>query len=219
MKDYNEIASELFERRDEYVKERKRKTKRAVTAGVSALCAAAVVIGVGVWKTAGKSKPQIVDAVYSEITAPEADGKKIRVITSYPYDGEPCYATPENGTFFCSMEVDGALKNLKESGEDTALLVHLEVFRNRESAVDGDELMNEYKRLSELGYKFYTVTVYEYEGEEQKQVYRDVTALLITPQQIEDFTADTEYGYFFDFIHNGDWLEPVSMDNAKPLTF
>lgn len=218
MKDCNEIASELFERRDEYVKEKKRKTKRTAAAGISVLCAAAIAVGVGVWKNADKKEPQSSDVAYSEIAFSETDGKKVKVITSYPSAGEACYASPENGTFFCSMEVDSALKDLKESGEDTAFLVQMWVFRDR-NTVNSSELISECERLSKLGYKFYNIPVWEYHGyPDVTRIYRDQVAGLLTLEQLENFDFKNEYGYFFDFIHNGD-SSPVSIDDFEPMTF
>ncbi len=218
MKDCNEIASELFERRDEYVKEKKRRTKRVAAAGVSVLCAAAVAVGVGVWKNADNKKPQSSDVSYSEITVPDADGKKLKVITSYPSNATACYASPENGTFFCTMEVDSALKELKESGEDTAFLVQMWVFHDR-NTVNSSELMNECERLSKLGYKFYNIPVWEYHGyPDVTRIYRDQIAGLLTLEQLENFDFKNEYGYFFDFIHNGD-SSPVNIADFEPMTF
>ncbi|MCQ2484848.1 MAG: hypothetical protein MJ168_05890 [Clostridia bacterium] len=257
MKDYNQIASELLERRDEFVTEQRRKRRNTIKAGTSVICVVAVAIGVGLWKKNDIKKPEVqggaVTQIYTEIVEPQTKGedntkvdsptkgengttvtektekKKIdgtdtteeisylvkKIITNYPTSGDACYVAPRNGMQFSSREVEAALKDAKERNQKVTLLVSIDIFKDSDKVDDATE---EYNRLSLLGYHFYTIPVWEYEGEDARKVYRQEIVTLLTSDMIENFSINPEYGYFIDFLTNGD-NSPLDFNYAKPIEF
>lgn len=236
MKDYNQIASELLEKRDAFVAGQKRKRRNALRAGTSVICVVAVAVGVGLWKKNDIKKPEVqggaVTQIYSENFAVPSNKneKKITggtdtteefrhlvktIITDYPTSGEACYATPRNGTQSSSIEVNRAIEDAEAKNQKAVLLVTVEIWKDLKMIENNED---EIKRLSEQGYHFYTIPVWEYQGENAEKVYRQETVALLTSDMIKNFSINPEYGYFIDFLHNGDGTS-LNMEDAKPIAF
>lgn len=232
MKDYNQLATELLERRDIFEAEKKRNRKTVTGVGVSVLCIVAVAVGVGIFnnadniklqlnKISGKMQPDevtlensmIYDKDGSDITS--VDYKQI-IVGGQTGSGACCYATPDNGTSIYSMEVRSVIEE-PEKNKNTYLMVWIDIFKNHKR-LENAETVKEFKRLSSLGYEFYTVPVREYPGENGEQAYHNTTVAIIPFDKIISFDINPEYGYFVDFItnHNG---TPIDINDAEKISF
>lgn len=60
-------------------------------------------------------------------------------------------------------------------------------------------MLREYDRLLQLGYDVSLYETWEYYGEGDKQYFTILTGLL-TKSQIEEFKADSDYGYFLEWL-------------------
>lgn len=90
MKDYKEIAAEVFARRDEYlVKQKKRRKTIAAVASVCAALCVAVVVGVGIWNKYKVTDPTSLPYKDKVVVAPP--------VTEFPEKGNPVIGTPVTG--------------------------------------------------------------------------------------------------------------------------
>ncbi len=271
MKNYDKIADELFQRRDEYFTEKKKKNSVIKKAVVSTACVAVVALGaVGVIKSGvfDQNPPQekipetttitttvlvekeYADAIYEsgkqngnttksvEATAKkdakttvaveettkknakttvavEATTKKNYkandVITNYTEGNYsmPCYVAPKNGTYFFSLPVQYAVNKY---GNSKKYLVRIDIFKDQ-CIVSAQERNAEYSRLITAGCDIKKFNVWTYEGADAKKVNYTQVAGLFTLEQLETLFTGREYGYFFEFISNGD-SSPVDLDDV-----
>jgi len=68
-----------------------------------------------------------------------------------------------------------------------------------------DCLESENTRLSELGYDVSLSQTWTHSGASEKQYYAILTGLL-TQEQIVEFSANENFGYFIDWVHDGDGI-------------
>ncbi len=89
MKDYKEIAAEVFARRDEYLtKQKKRRKAIAAVASACAMLCVAVGVGVGIWNKYKVSGPTSLPYKDKVVGAPP--------VTEFPEKGNPIVGTPDD---------------------------------------------------------------------------------------------------------------------------
>lgn len=124
-------------------------------------------------------------------------------IADYKSSGEDCYATPLPGKYIFETPVKEARKHYE--GKDVTFLLGIIIFKDGiTSDIPQDEIDAEYKRLAELGYKFYKVKDHWFYTANQQKVYQEVIVGEFTEEQLNDFKANDKYGYYFFFQKNGD---------------
>ena len=143
---------------------------------------------------------------------PNENGDRM-IISHYSVGMSSCYVEPAPGEIICTTEVSAAREKYK--GENVAYLLKFDI-----SKADGDvtdeERNTEYQRLISLGYELYTVETWTYRGEGEK-VYFNVVVGCFTEEQLKSFNNNTEYGYIFSFVTNGDG-SPISFDEKNLIT-
>jgi hypothetical protein len=70
---------------------------------------------------------------------------------------------------------------------------------------DMDCIESENTRLSELGYDVSLSQTWTHSGDSEKEFYTILTGLL-TQEQILEFSANEKFGYFIDWVHDGDGI-------------
>lgn len=165
---------------------------------VLAACLCLVIIGVIIVKNSVVS-----------VDAPE-DGIVFNETT------DSIYATPEPGTWSYSTEVAAALEEY--AGQDVKYYLMFDISSDSNSTCvptsrNSADIEAELKRLTDLGYDVeytekwtygYGIIPEDKEPQEYEKVYYKVAAGYFTAEQLENFAASPDYGYFFDFIINGD---------------
>lgn len=143
----------------------------------------------------------------------KADGT---VVSSFASNSSSKYATPQNGTWFCFVEVKDALE--KYAGENVTYFLAIDVFSNSKGLdVESEELTAELERLSELGYHVGYAEAWTYQGQGEQMPYT-FAAGYFTAEELESFAASTDYGYAFHFAINGDG-SPVSSEQGIVCDF
>ena len=135
------------------------------------------------------------------VMIPDVDGNselpKFRtMISSYEKNSSAsaCYAAPENGTFYFSMPLNGALDEYGDSDDAGEIIyrVAVHIFKDKQMLdPDSEAVKEEADRLFECGY---TVAVEKYYDGSGKQCYFTLHA---EKKQLTDFAAAEEYGYMF----------------------
>ena len=220
MKTYKEIAAELFDRRDAYYVKRV-KHRKMVLAAASGLCcvALAVLLGFGLRQNVG-TIPFVGDSS-NAVTAPDAsttvsDDQEAANLGGYgimqrpdtdstvsyipmisAYEGEDTgYVTPENGRVHRSIPLDGAMKAY---GDSALYNVRIDVFRDQQLLTPSSaEVRSEIERLAALGY----TTVFETYDDGTSKHY--TFSCHATREQLLQFPANTEYGYFLSLYEERD---------------
>lgn len=134
----------------------------------------------------------------------KADGT---VVSSFASKSSGKYAAPQNGTWFCFVEVKDALE--KYAGDNVTYFLAIDVFSDfKRLDVQSKELTAELERLSELGYHVGYAKAWMYPGQGERVPYTYVAGYF-TAEELEKFAASADYGYAFHFTVNGDG-SPVS---------
>ena len=224
MKTYSEMADNALSRIEEY-QENKRKKKKIMirtVAPILSICLLAL-IGADVWKSGlfGQTSPQSLGdrVIISEQDAADPSAPQ-RVITHFTTDAAPSYAAPENGQYFCFLEVEEARKEYEN--QNVGFLLIFDLFAKETDGegyreISDKELGEEYQRLSKEGYDFYQVRYWEYEGSDALKVQRSAIAVILTEEQLRQFHPNPHYGYAFRFITNGDG-SGVEFPASEPIT-
>lgn len=134
-----------------------------------------------------------------------------------------CYAAPEPGEWIIGHAVSEALK--LHTGEDVLYFVGIDISygdrgpeaEHRVMEPEGPEMNAELKRLTELGYLVGYAESWTYRGEGER-VYYNYAAGYLTKEQLIDFQANEQYGYFFQFNTNGN-SEPVDAQDGIVTDF
>ncbi|MGN1442685.1 MAG: hypothetical protein ACI4XE_02445 [Acutalibacteraceae bacterium] len=219
MKTYNEVANDVFARRDRYFAERKRKQKKLVGTALPVLAVlliASATIGLN-RNTKPPVKPTAETTVQTE-TAVKREEKKRKPVLSFPASSQSCYITPAPGTCLYFLELRAAMDYYKHS-DDVEYVLAFDLF-SKKSEITTDELEKEYQRLTEKGYRLYRCRTWEYQGENAEKVYRDIVVGVFTEEELNRFDVNPEYGYAFYFVRNGD-SSPLTFDEstATPWTY
>lgn len=217
MKSCDEMVNSLFERREEYIAEQRKKRKIIARTIASAGCVCiAVLLSFGIlqngtaYKTPasdssisfGEKENSYIDdgnsdsseSVFNEPDShqnnfvPDGSGKKI--ISSYDAGGFPSasYDTPKNGEFYFSMPLKSAMDKYTDS---VLYRVVVHVFSDREQlSSDSIQVKNECERLSGNGYTVAFETVFDGES------YQYYFTLHAAYEELMSFKTDENYGYF-----------------------
>lgn len=219
MKTYEEMANDVFERRNQYFAEQKRRRKTLMMTALPILTVMLIAsAAIGLNKNAKPPvSPTAATAGQTEETT-EAKDKKRKTVSNFASDSQSCYSTPEPGTYFCFHEVTAAREYYNYSNGVNYVLA-LDIF-SKEEVLTGDTLEKEYKRLSEKGYQLYTCQRWEFQGKNAEKVYRDIVVGVFTEEELNRFDVNPEYGYAFHFVTNDDG-SPIDFDEstATPWTY
>ena len=193
MKNCEEMVKSLYERRDGYVAEQKKKRK-IVTRVVASVCCFSLValLGFGLWQ-GGMFDTTPSATINNSISANEKDdvvpsiSEKNDVVVNEKVtiswfdvvgDVSPSYATPKNSEYCFSASLQGAMNKY---GDEVLYRVVIDVFENNEPLSDSSKIQPECDRLFNLGYdisngKYFTLNA--------------------TYDELVDFVANESYGYF-----------------------
>ncbi|MBQ5591957.1 MAG: hypothetical protein IIU80_03345 [Clostridia bacterium] len=216
MKNYNEMADDVFRRRDEFVQKQKR-TRRSIAASLSCVCLA-VLVGVGVWQSEIflSDVQQAEDAIYPGIkdnygpgeeptvnengiyqpsgTVTLENGEKLKLISSYEKaSASACYALPKDGTHHYSIPLNAAL----EEYEDKVIYrVIVRVYEDGKM-VQGKEL----QKIADMFYDWGYSSALEITDDNWE---RAVLTMLVKEDALKNFKADADHGYFFFLFEESD---------------
>lgn len=209
MKTYDEMANDVFARRDRYFAERKRKQKKLA---VTALPVLAVLLiasaAIGLTRNAKPSVQPTAGTTAQTEAATKEEEKERKTVLTFDKELMSCYFTPAPGECIFLQAVTDAMEHYKHS-DDVEYVLAFDVFSEK-SVATGDELQKEYQRLTEKGYKLYQCKQWEYQGENAEKVYSDIVVGVFTEEELNRFDGNPEYGYAFYFVRNG---------NGSPLRF
>lgn len=193
MKNCEEMVNSLFERKDRYVAEQKKK-RAAITCAVASVCCFSLValLGFGLWQ-GGMFDTTPSATINNSISANEKDdvvpsiSEKADVVPNeettiswFDVAGEvsPSYATPKNSEYCFSMSLQGAMNKY---GDDVLYRVVIDVFENNEPLSDSSKIQAECDRLSNFGY-----------GVSNGNHF----TMSATYDELVNFVANENYGYF-----------------------
>ena len=112
------------------------------------------------------------------------------------------YMIPSPGSCLYFMEVRKAM--MEYSGTGTMLFPAIDIFpAEGQSEATKEEIQAEAERLSALGYRIGYSKAWTYKGQGEKVPYTFLSGLF-TVEELENFNANSDYGYAFRFTHNGD---------------
>ena len=266
MKTYDEIAQNLFERRDEYLKEQKAKKSKLKRGIVSTACIFAVALAVfGVWKSGiftdnhkiGAPVPEVteskteqqVNTTKQQVNTTESAESKTEPVTEkskenqtttvaqenrktadrdvgdYDYNdkniitrsddagtyGMPCYAMPENGNYTLSYPVQ---LSVQKYGSSKKYLLTITIAKDGAGVSDAEKSA-EFKRLRDAGCEIKKYKLWTYAGEDAHKEYYTQIGGVFTKEQLETLFTGREYGYFFDFMNNGDSSPATVSDGGE----
>lgn len=259
MKTYDEIAQNLFERRDEYLKEQKAKKSKLKRGIVSTACVFAVALAVfGMWKsgiftdnhkidtpvpeaTESKTEPQKKTTQSAENkTEPVTEKSKENQTTTvaqenrktddrdkmdYDYNdkniithsddagtyGMPCSPMPENGNYTLSYPVQ---LSVNKYGSSKKYLLTVTITKNCDAVSDAEKSA-EFKRLKDAGCEIKKYKLETYVGADAHKEYYTQIGGVFTKEQLETLFTGREYGYFFDFMNNGDSSPATVSDGGE----
>lgn len=151
--------------------------------------------------------------------APEKTENTQYVILAAPFAGaksdtEVLYDEPQNGRFILDAELKNTLEQcaLAEFTGLPRFLVAFDLYRDEVKIdPDSEEYAAEIERLSGLGYAFRTLSV-----EHRDKSLKVQVCGLLTEEQLADFDASEDYGYFFYFPENEDGT-PLDWEDAVDL--
>lgn len=126
------------------------------------------------------------------------------IINGSGYEGSAgSYVIPEPGTTLLFVEVREAVEDWRGSSARLFLAVNINNASEEMLADDSEEMRSETERLASLGYEIGWYEAWTYQGEGEKVPYTFLYTLL-SVEELESFSASSEYGYSFYFPHNGD---------------
>lgn len=222
MKNYNEMADDVFRRSDDLKKEQKKKRKKLIIV-LSCLCMT-VFVGVGVWQ-GGLFLPQeqqAEDAIYPGIkdtygpgeeeptynengvfqpadsdTVTMENGERLKLISSFDKaSGLACYALPENGKHYYSIPLNAAF----EKYDDKVIYrVVVRVFEDGKMLQGKDKLTKIADKFFDWGYSSALEVVND-------QWDFAVLTMLVKEDELKNFKANDENGYFFFLYEENDGL-------------
>lgn len=123
----------------------------------------------------------------------------------------PSVASPQNGIVTLDNDLNKALN--EHAGQQVTYFVAIDLYSNGSPlAANRTEARNEVERLQQADYKVGYAQSWTYQGDMQK-VYQTYIAGYFTAEQLQQFTANPDYGYSLHFVFNGDG-SPVSPDSG-----
>lgn len=183
MKNCEEMVNSLFERKDRYVAEQKRK-RAIITRAVASVCCFSLValLGFGLWQGGmfdTTPSTTINDSINIDEKQDVVPNEKT-TISWFDVVGEvsPSYATPKNSEYCFSASLQGAMN---EYGDEVLYRVVIDVFENNEPLSDSSKMQAECDRLSNLGYDVSNGNYF---------------TMCATYDELVAFVANESYGYF-----------------------
>ena len=140
------------------------------------------------------------------------------IITNYKTDLYQSYTPPKNGEYYCLIEVNEARK--KYIDKNVSYLLNITLFKeNNGEYVDikEEEYIQELKRLSDEGYKFYKVYYWLYNDSKTEKIYYPIIMIKLTENKLQKFKASDNYGYTFRFITNEDY-SPIEFNENNVIS-
>lgn len=268
MKNYDEIAENLFERRDEYFKEKKKRNEKIIKAAAGTVGVLVVAFAaVGIFKSGvlNSNKPQskapettqsapnttkaddesykaydsAQDAAESNKATPYNDScdtaskggntetadtasegniektttaveattkkyKKSEIVSSLDGAasyGMPCYVLPQNGE--CTMSYP-VRTMVDKYGNRKKYLVYIDICKNNIPVTDNEVKNAEYSRLKKAGVDIKKYKLWSYSGANADKIYYTHVGGVFTYEQLTTLFTGREYGYFIEFMTNGD---------------
>lgn len=117
--------------------------------------------------------------------------KPKKKISSYPEKAIYCYAAPENGEAHCSVPLTHAIEKY---GDKVLYCVVAELFCDGSMVMpESEEAKLEWSKREEFGYTI------KWESDDSGEEKRHYYMLYATKEELEEFDASEEYGYFFRF--------------------
>ncbi len=132
-----------------------------------------------------------------------------RTVTHYGernHASSSLYPVPSAGEVIFTSQVTAAWESYQ--GKNVTYLLTFRITEQYAPLTEEQEAA-EYERLMSLGYELYTVEKWSYRVDGERYYY-DVVAGRFTEEQLRAFEVNPEYGYFFDFVTNG---------NGSPIPF
>jgi len=123
------------------------------------------------------------------------------IVSSYSSNASGSYAIPDPGEYHFVTEVMEARNHY--SGRSVQYLLAVNMFDANGEPIVGDAKDAEFQRLSSLGYRFYEVEKWTYQGKGEKKYYT-VIAGLFTEEDLQNFRPAADIAYSFYFVTNGD---------------
>lgn len=206
---------------DDLVNEVRTKRNAPCTAwmgwAAAAACLALVIYaGVKLWPTPETVTPAMPGTPGTEAVepvTPEEPGDHTRAVEIWgsPQTDEngACYTAPKPGTCGYSVGLQEQLECWKEY--DVYYGVAFDLFKEEDGALRAateEEAAAEYRSLCEAGVRLYETPMWNYEGPEGTKVTYTAVVALFTAEELPNFPASDDYGYFFYFPRNGDGSEP-----------
>lgn len=135
------------------------------------------------------------------------------IVNQYRASTSGSYPIPSAG----QIMFDSAVKEAREkySGKDVTYLLAFNIFENEE-ILSSEKLEEEYQRLISEGYELYTAEHWTYQGKGEKK-YSSVVVGYFTEEQLSLFKNNSQYGYFFYFVTNGDG-SGIKIDNNNLIS-
>jgi len=219
MKTYKEIAQNVFEKRDEYLK-KKQERNRIIKKCAFSISAFVLLIAVVFWQKNFKNEIPVfvssavkidsynsaIDLISSAVNSAEYNGiyqpltsensgdevSKItyKLVESFEGDIDTSYIAPKNGEIGFSQPLRQAIEAHKN--EDVLYRIYVDLFKN-EQQLTHEEMREEMQRLIDNGY----VVVEEkyFDGKD----YHYSFSLHITNEKIETLSVNENYGMFLFF--------------------
>lgn len=219
MKTYDEMANDVFDRRDRYFAERKRKQKKLAVTVLPVLAVVLIISAAIGSNRAEKPSVQPTAETAGQTTEATTEAKKKRkTVVTFDRELMSCYFTPAPGECIFLQAVTDAMEHYKHS-DDVEYVLAFDLF-SKKSEITTDEREKEYQRLTEKGYRLYRCRTWEYQGENAEKVYRDIVVGVFTEEELNRFDINPEYGYAFYFVKNGNG-SPLRFDEstATPWTY
>lgn len=114
--------------------------------------------------------------------------------------GMPCYVMPENGAYSLSYPVQWSVNKY---GSEKKYQLSVTIVKNGDGVGDAEK-SKELKRLKDAGCDVKKYTLWTYAGEDAHKEYYTQIGGVFTKEQLETLFTGRKYGYFFDFMNNGD---------------
>lgn len=140
---------------------------------------------------------------------------KPEIITHFDTDFSQMYPAPLPGEVIQNGELRSAREHYANKNVEYLIYLDFNKTKGRNLPITEEDKEEEYKRLSSLGYDLYQTKVWEYKGKGERHYY-DAVLILLTGDEIDNFKANDDYGYFLSFLHNGDY-SPQDFDKCVKL--
>lgn len=136
------------------------------------------------------------------------------VISSFEGDasyGMPCYAMPNDGEYTLSYPVRWSVDKY---GNTKKYRLSITITKNGNGVTDAEKNA-ELNRLKKAGCDIKKYTLWTYSGANADKLYYTQIGGVFTYEQIMTLFTGREYGYFFDFMSNGDSSPATVSDGSE----